>query len=86
VPNAFSPNNDGKNDVFLCQGIGIDKFKMKIFNRWGNHVCTLYNIDEPWDGTDDGKVAQEETYVYLIEVTDVLKQIHTVTGRVSIIK
>jgi len=86
VPNAFSPNNDGKNDVFLCQGTGIDKFKMKIFSRWGNHVCTLYNIDEPWDGTDDGKVAQEETYVYLIEVTDVLKQIHTVTGRVSIIK
>jgi gliding motility-associated-like protein len=86
VPNAFSPNNDGKNDVFLCQGTGISQFKMKIFSRWGNHVCTLYNIDEPWDGTDDGKIAQEETYVYLIEVTDVLKQIHTVTGRVSIIK
>ncbi len=86
VPNAFSPNNDGKNDVFLCQGTGISQFKMKIFSRWGNHVCTLYNIDEPWNGTDDGKIAQEETYVYLIEVTDVLKQIHTVTGRVSIIK
>lgn len=86
VPNAFSPNNDGKNDVFLCQGSGISQFMMKIFSRWGNHVCTLHNINEPWDGTDDGKIAQEDTYVYLIEVTDVLKQIHTVTGRVSIVK
>lgn len=86
VPNGFSPNNDGKNDVFQCQGIGISKFKMKIFSRWGNHVCTLNSIDEPWDGTDDGNVAQEETYIYLIEVTDVLRQIHTVTGRISIIK
>lgn len=86
VPNAFSPNNDGKNDLFLCKGTGIEQFKMQIYSRWGNHVCTLYDIDEPWNGTDDGKVAQEDTYVYLIEVTDVLKQLHTVSGRVSIIK
>lgn len=86
VPNTFTPNNDGRNDVFLCSGIGIVNFKMSIFSRWGNHICTLNDINQSWDGYDDGKLSQEDTYIYLIEVIDVLKQKHTVSGRVSIIK
>jgi gliding motility-associated-like protein len=86
VPNSFTPNNDGRNDFFSCSGIGIVKFKMNIFSRWGNHICTLNDINQSWDGYDDGKLAQEDTYVYLIEVTDILKQEHVISGRVSIIK
>ncbi|MFM7015205.1 MAG: choice-of-anchor L domain-containing protein [Bacteroidota bacterium] len=86
VPNAFSPNNDNKNEVFQCKATNISNFKMSIYSRWGNHVVTINDINEGWDGRDDGKIVQEDTYIYRINFTDVFHEEHQMTGRVSVVK
>ena len=71
VPDVFTPNNDGINDVFFPQGtddlISINSFE--IFDRWGNKIFELKNIlpgDEGWDGTYRGQEVRPGVYVYLI--------------------
>ncbi|GEM_PF-2794614 len=66
VPNAFSPNGDSKNDVFRIVGPGSEAIlNMRIWNRWGQKV---YDGPGPWDGSQDGKPAASDVYVYLIKV------------------
>ena len=74
LPNAFTPNNDGINDVFYPKGTGINNIKsMKIFSRWGKIVFEKYNFkaNDPnmgWDGIHNGQQAASEAFVYVIEV------------------
>lgn len=68
IPNAFSPNHDGRNDRFnAIVTCPIDRFEMSIYNRWGNKVFSTTNIDEGWDGSYKGVQAEAGTYVYLLE-------------------
>ena len=52
IPNSFTPNNDGKNDIFLAKGNGITSSEMQVFDRWGGLVFSSYNIQDGWDGLD----------------------------------
>ena len=55
VPNAFTPNHDGKNDVFKALLFGdIKKYDLIIYNRWGNVVYRTNDPDKGWDGTFKG--------------------------------
>ncbi|MBI5917366.1 MAG: gliding motility-associated C-terminal domain-containing protein [Bacteroidetes bacterium] len=66
VPNAFSPNGDDLNDSFHIVSLGSETIlNMRIWNRWGEKV---YDGPGPWDGTQDGKPAASDVYVYLIKV------------------
>ncbi len=66
VPNAFSPNGDGINDLFTMQSPLPMEFTMHIFNRWGSLIFkTEQSI--PWDGSVDGKRVAEGVYLYVIE-------------------
>jgi gliding motility-associated-like protein len=67
IPNAFSPNYDGINDLFLVKGTGVDVFSITIFDRWGNVVYTSEDIQAGWDGQVNGFGAPEGVYVYLIQ-------------------
>lgn len=80
VPNAFSPNGDGKNDVFKVRVKSIVKFSMIIFNRWGQVVASgdqnslKYEAGDDnngyficWDGTSNGKTVQDGVYFIHIE-------------------
>jgi len=68
VPNSFTPQNpDGVNDVFKAVGNNIEKMKMYIFNRWGEPIHELHNINESWDGTYLGEPCQEDVYVWFLE-------------------
>lgn len=86
IPNAFTPNGDGKNDFFFGSGIGIGKFEMRIFDRWGNMVFKTTDINEPWDGkaNDGSKPAQLDVYVWKVSITDVLNKKHHYVGTVTI--
>lgn len=70
VPNGFTPNNDGMNDVFKARGIGITSFRMMIFNRWGEKLFETHDIDQGWDGTVNGELVMNDVYTYLIAYTD----------------
>lgn len=70
IPNAFTPNYDGLNDILKIEyGAGIQSFKgLKIFNRWGKMVFYSTDINKGWDGRDLGGVMQEmDAYSYLVE-------------------
>ena len=66
IPNAFSPNGDSDNDLFLPVGYGIEGFDMNIFDRWGNLIFKSAADRKGWDGTIKGKVAEQGVYVYRI--------------------
>ena len=67
IPNAFTPNGDGHNDVFrIPPGVQFDLGEFDIFDRWGNRIFSTANINIGWDGTYNGHSATPGTYVYLI--------------------
>lgn len=67
VPNAFSPNNDGMNDVLYVRGFGVESMEFKVFNRWGELVFESNRLDLGWDGTYKDKAQEMEVYVYTLE-------------------
>lgn len=92
IPNTFSPNNDGQNDVFFPRGNGVDRIQsMRIFNRWGELVFDKKNFpanskSDGWNGTIRGVPAQSDAYVYIIEVICDNGQIVPIKGNVTLIR
>lgn len=69
TPNAFSPNGDGNNDVFLVYGEAIKKVELKIFNRWGELIFESNNQFSGWDGTYKGELQNPGVYTFIAAVT-----------------
>ncbi|MEO6884390.1 MAG: PKD domain-containing protein [Bacteroidia bacterium] len=90
IPNAFTPNNDGLNDVFLPTGSDVDvnNYDMSIFDRWGNLIFHTTNFYQGWDGKANGgkAIAQEDVYVWKISVKDFKEKSHLYIGHVSLMK
>ncbi len=89
APNSFSPNNDGINDVFLPQGIGVNEndYALIIFDRWGKEIFKTSKWGEGWNGnTLNGvKTGPENTYVWLVRVYDLQHNFHQFVGKVSLV-
>ena len=84
VPNAFSPNNDGLNDVWNIPALNIySNYQMLVFNRWGNVVYSSKDISHPWDGTYKGKPQPAGIYPYIIDVKEIGVKL---TGWVMIVR
>jgi len=88
IPNGFTPNGDGLNPVFAPKGQNIEEFTMRIYDRWGNMIFRSTAVNEGWDGKVQGKadIAQQDVYVYTIDVKDNLGKRHKYTGTVTIVK
>lgn len=91
VPNAFTPNNDGKNDLFYIKGSGVNVIKyLRIFNRWGELVFekTNFAIDDAssaWDGKYNGQFVATGAYVYIAEMECSTGNVFTLKGTVTVI-
>jgi gliding motility-associated-like protein len=68
VPSAFSPDGDGKNDIFLpvFQDEFPEEYSLSVFNRWGQQIFESIDPEVGWDGTKNGNACPGEVYVYLI--------------------
>jgi gliding motility-associated-like protein len=90
VPNAFTPNDNGLNDLFFAQGTNIDPshFQMWVFDRWGNLIWQTSEWGQGWDGRANGgkMIAQEDVYVWKIECLDLEGQRYNLIGHVSLIR
>jgi len=90
IPNAFTPDGNGRNDIFMPYGYGIneDKYKMEIFDRWGELIFSSSEFRKGWDGTVKGtsQIAQDGVYIYKILVTDLLNNKKNYVGHVTLIK
>jgi len=67
VPNAFTPNGDGINDVLLVYGTAITSVRLMIYNQWGGQLFMSTDISKGWDGVYNGKKAPAGNYVYALE-------------------
>jgi gliding motility-associated-like protein len=67
VPNAFSPNNDGANDVLYVRGICLESLTFMVFNRWGEKVFETNDQKIGWDGTYKGEQMNTGVFVYRLE-------------------
>ena len=89
MPNAFSPNNDTKDDdikpFYVCDLQPLD-YSYKIFNRWGQLIFATNDYYMAWDGTFNGKLQPIETYVYYISWKNASGDIHLKKGDVSLIR
>lgn len=88
IPNSFSPNNDGVNDIFKPEGEGIASFNIIIWNRWGQQLYASYDADNGWDGTTalSDKFVPPGTYIYKIETYDQLGYSYSYEGVVHVIQ
>lgn len=67
VPNAFTPNGDGKNDCFGVKSWGdVSDFSLNIYNRWGERLFYADNPTQCWDGIYKGQRQPDDVYVYWI--------------------
>lgn len=88
VPNAFTPDGDGVNDVFKAEGHSIRSFKLWIYNRWGELVFYSESIDEPWLGEVNGGAyyGQNEVYNWVIEAVGIRNNSFERKGTVILIR
>lgn len=66
VPNAFSPNGDGQNDILYVKGRGIQTILFRVFNRWGEKVFESNDINIGWDGTYKGEPQEMDVYAWTL--------------------
>ena len=92
IPNRFSPNKDGVNDIFYPRGKGVRTINyLRIFNRWGELIFekTNFNIDDKnmgWDGTYMAKDLPTDVFVYSTEMICDGGQSFSLKGTIMIIR
>ena len=69
IPNTFTPNGDGLNDVFTVVGTGVSQLEFYVYDRWGNQIYHTTDVNNGWDGTDKGTVCKNGSYVCRVKAT-----------------
>ena len=87
VPNAFTPNGDGVNDIFQVANIAFNKLvELRVFNRWGQQVCSTTDNRQGWDGTLSGTLQDPGVYQYIIRVAVADGTLRVFKGDVTLIR
>jgi gliding motility-associated-like protein len=85
VPSAFTPNGDGKNDIFNAFGI-VNDFYMEIYNRWGERIFITNSILTGWDGTYKGTIQPTGTFAYFIKYKNQSNKFKDLKGTITLIR
>ncbi|MCB9188359.1 MAG: gliding motility-associated C-terminal domain-containing protein [Flavobacteriales bacterium] len=87
IPNIFSPNGDGENDIFNVEGTNITEIYGTIFNRWGQVMFEFDLLEMGWDGrTTAGLEAAEGTYYYIIDATGADGAVYNYQGPFELVR
>ncbi|RYE21744.1 MAG: gliding motility-associated C-terminal domain-containing protein [Sphingobacteriales bacterium] len=87
LPNAFTPNGDGKNDVFRVANLTTERVQeFRIFNRWGQEVFSSAGAKDGWDGTYKNKPAEMGVYNYVLRIARPDGRVETYRGEVTLIR
>jgi gliding motility-associated-like protein len=88
IPSAFTPNDDGLNDLFKVEGEDFEDFSISIYNRWGQLLYTSYDAQNGWDGKTrlSNEVVPGGVYVYSIKLTSKLGIPYTYRGEVTVLR
>jgi gliding motility-associated-like protein len=67
-PNAFTPNNDGKNDLFkILNATNLQAYHLAIYSRWGQEVFETNDFSKGWDGKFNGRAQDQGVYVWFCD-------------------
>lgn len=86
VPNSFTPNNDGLNDIFQAKGTGFTDYTLEVYDRWGEVIFTSHNFQTGWDGNYKEQGPKCDVYVWKIGLKTLSGKTKTLTGQVSLIR
>lgn len=86
IPNAFSPNGDGLNDVLYVRSRILESFYFAVYSRWGQKVFETTRFDEGWDGTFQGQPCQNGVYDFYFKGICVGGQTNEIKGNVMLIR
>ena len=86
IPNAFSPNGDGINDIFKVRAAALKNIHFEIYDRWGVKVYETNDINEGWDGTYKGQQAPVDTYGYYFTADCLQGGKLSLKGNVTLVK
>lgn len=71
IPNAFSPNGDGTNDVWNIRNLDLyPGAQVRVLNKWGMLVFESLHYNQPWDGAFNGKTLEPGTYYYIVDLNN----------------
>lgn len=87
LPTAFTPNNDGQNDIFRPKVFdAIHDYRLRIYDRWGKLIFISSVPESGWDGSFKGTPADVQTYVYVCTYTDSRQEQHVLKGSVVLLR
>lgn len=86
VPNIFSPNGDGINDILFVRGKGVAEFNFFVYDRWGEKVFETTSLNIGWDGSFRGKDMNKAVFVYYLEATFIDGKKVTQKGDITLVK
>jgi gliding motility-associated-like protein len=86
VPNAFSPNGDGSNDIFRPRGYTLENMEFWVYDRWGEEVFHSNDKNFGWDGTVNGQAAVSGNYMYMLKGVYITGKVVTQQGDVALIR
>ena len=86
VPSAFSPNDDGENDILCVYSDCLENFTFTVYNRWGEKVYQTQNQNICWDGTWKGKQLNSAVFVYVLDGYLINGQLVEQKGNISLIR
>lgn len=86
IPNAFTPNDDGVNDVFYIPDANLTRVEFAVYDRWGNRVFYSDNPSFRWYGDFAGKQVPQGVYVYTLTATSPRKADIRRTGNITIVR
>src|SRR5690606_39240478 len=86
VPRAFTPNQDGTNDILYVRGESIDEVEFIVYNRWGQKVFETSDLSVGWDGTFRGEELAPDVYGYYLRVLCIGGDTYEEKGNVTIIR
>lgn len=86
VPTAFTPNNDGVNDMLFVRSLFVEEMEIIVYDRWGEEVFKTDDIRVGWDGSYKGKDLSPDVYAYCLKATCINGEETIRTGNVTLLR
>jgi len=86
MPNAFSPNGDGENDILKVEGRTIDEFYLAIYDRWGELVFETTDPSKGWDGNFNGELSEPDVYGFYLKLKCINGEEYFKKGNITLLR
>ncbi|RYY85089.1 MAG: T9SS type B sorting domain-containing protein, partial [Chitinophagaceae bacterium] len=86
IPNSFTPNGDGLNDVLQVYGYGVTELQFTVFNQWGEKIADSRDQRNAWDGTYKGKAQPSGVYLYVCRIVLANGTVLTKKGSINLVR